>query len=171
MRTISSATAKLSDPEIKCFLGCHIPYRLEFLRRGIALASDPGVRDPAFVEATLMAGRQLIHFLGLGIEFRGKQGPFLKPYTKYMPFGKGDDRCFEVKIVNLGGDFQNIKEPDEERILAEFVYAADKASAHLSQASNYKLWENGGQVFFRGCEIIMRLVSEACSVAESRLPS
>jgi hypothetical protein len=123
MRTISSATAKLSDPEIKCFLACHIPYRLEFLKRGIALASDSGVRDPALVEAALMAGRQLIQFLGLGIEFRGYQGPFLKPCTKYKPFGKGDDRCFEVKIVNLGGDFQNIKEPEEERLLAEFLYA------------------------------------------------
>jgi hypothetical protein len=41
------------------------------------------VRDPALVEAAVMAGRQLIQFLGLGIEFTGKQGPFLKPYTKY----------------------------------------------------------------------------------------
>ena len=117
-----------------------------------------------------MAGRQLIQSLGLGIEFRGYQGPFLKPCTKYKPFGKGDDRCFEVKIVNLGGDFQNIKEPQEERLLAEFLYAADKASAHLTEASNHKLWDNGGHIFFRGCEIILRLVREACSVAESRLP-
>jgi hypothetical protein len=75
-----------------------------------------------------------------------------------------------VKIVNLGGDFLNIKEPQEERLLAEFLYAADKASAHLTEASNHKLWANGGHIFFRGCEIILRLVREAYSVAESRLP-
>jgi hypothetical protein len=66
------------------------------------------------VEATLIAGRQLIQFLA-SIEFRGKQGPFLKPYTKYKPFGKGDDRCFEVKIVNLGGDWRSPYPPHRKR--------------------------------------------------------
>jgi hypothetical protein len=60
-------------------------------------------------------------------------------------------------------------ESDEERILAEFIYAADKATAHLTEDSGHKLWENDGEVFFRGCEIIHQRVSAACSTAKDRL--
>jgi hypothetical protein len=59
--------------------------------------------------------------------------------------------------------------PKERRILAEFMYAANKASAHVTEDSNHKLWDNGGEVFFKGCKIIQRRVSAACSIAEARL--
>jgi len=116
-----------------------------------------------------MAGRQLIQFLGLKIKSEDGQRPILKPDTTYRCF---KDRCYEVKIVNLGGEFQEIAdlESDEERILAEFIYAADKATAlFLTEDSGHKLWENDGEVFFRGCEIIHQRVSAACSTAKDRL--
>jgi hypothetical protein len=50
MRTKKTSKDRLSKGEIICFLECHIPYRLEFLRRGRAIASDSRVRDPALVE-------------------------------------------------------------------------------------------------------------------------
>jgi hypothetical protein len=49
------------------------------------------------------------------------------------------------------------------------VYAGDKASADLTEASNHKLWDNDGKVFYEGCKIITRLVEEACKVAEFKL--
>jgi hypothetical protein len=61
--------------------------------------------------------------------------------------------------------------PREKRILAEFIYGAEKSSAHLTEDSKHKLWDNDGEVFYRGCKIITRLVRAACRVAESKLPS
>ena len=124
MRTKKTSKDHLSKGEINCFLEYHIPYRLEFLRRGRAIGSDSAVRDPALVEAALMAGRQLIQFLGLTIK-PNDQPPSLKPAQGYRCF---DDRCYEVKIVNLGGEFLEVAdlEPKEKRILEEFIYAADK---------------------------------------------
>jgi hypothetical protein len=55
------------------------------------------------------------------------------------------------------------------RILAEFMYGADKVTAHLTEDSGHKLWDNDGEVFFRGCEIIHQRVSAACSTAKVRL--
>jgi hypothetical protein len=73
----------LSEVERKCFLECHIPYRLRLLRLGLAVAPASGLIDSAAVEAAIIAGRQLIQFLGLGIEFRGNERPFLKSKTGY----------------------------------------------------------------------------------------
>jgi hypothetical protein len=166
MRTEATAKDKLPDGDIRCFLKCHIPYRLEFLRRGIALAADSGVRDPAVVEAALMAGRQLIEFLGIGLERKGPRT--LKAKLCYQSF---EGRCYEVKVVNLGGEFHDTKTLDtkEQTILAEFIYAAEKSSAHLTEDSKHKLWDDDGEVFYGGCKIITRLVRAACSIAESRL--
>lgn len=90
----------------------------------------------------------MILFLGLNKKFKGKAGPFLAKDIEYRAIAKNDDRCSEVKIVNLGGDFQDPEGLDtkEQNILAEFVYAADKASAHLTEASNHKLWDDDGEV-------------------------
>ncbi len=167
MRTKATSQDLLSKGEIIRFLECHIPYRLEFLRRGRAIATDSRVRDPALVEAALMAGRQLIQFLGLTIKPKD-QPPSLRPAKGYRCF---DDRCYEVKIVNLGGEFLEVAdlEPKEKRILEEFIYAADKSSAHLTEDSGHKLWQNDGEVFFGGCEIIHQRVSAACAMAKERL--
>jgi hypothetical protein len=77
MRTKSTATDELPDADIRCFRTCHIPYRLDFLRRAAALAAYPGVRDPALVEAALMAGQQLIQFLGFRLIFSRNGSPLL----------------------------------------------------------------------------------------------
>jgi hypothetical protein len=116
----------------------------------------------------LMAGRQLIEFLGIGLERKGPRA--LKAKTCYQSF---EGRCYAVKIPNLGGEFQDPckLQPREKRILAEFIYGAEKSSAHLTEDSKHKLWDNDGEVFYRGCKIITRLVRAACRVAESKLPS
>jgi hypothetical protein len=59
----------------------------------------------------------------------------------------------------------------EADILAEFLYGANKSTAHLTRGSGHKLNDEGGKVFYRGCEIITRLVEDACRLAESKLPS
>jgi hypothetical protein len=178
MRKILTTTEvePLSDTEKKCFLSCHIPYRLEFLRRGSALASNSGVRDPAIVEAALMSGRQLIQFLGLTVKFRKDGQPDLtnEKSEEYQSYKRGGVRYTdEVKIVNLGGEFQKRGELDqsEATILADFVHAANKSTAHLTEGSGHRLWDNGGDVFYKGCGIITRLVEDARKVAESKLPS
>lgn len=140
----------------------------------MALASDSGQKDSAVVEAALMAGRQLIHFLGLDIEFKGGRRPVItdKKRTRYHSYTKGEARCTdEVKIANLGGDFQRsckLGEVETE-ILAEFLPAANRSTAHLTEGSGHRLWEEDGKVFYEGCEIIRRRVMAACSIAEARL--
>jgi hypothetical protein len=162
----------LSDTEKKCLLNCHIPYRLEFLSRGSALAFNSGVKDPAIVEAALMAGRQLIQFLGLTVKFREDGRPDLtnEKSEEYQGYKRGGVRYTdEVKIVNLGGEFQKRCELDEAEatILAEFVHAANKSTAHLTEGSGHRLWDNGGEVFFKGCKIIDKLVSDALPTLRS----
>lgn len=52
----------------------------------------------------------------------------------------------EVKIVNVGGEFQKPSELDEseKKILAEFLHAA---TAHLTEGSGHRLWDNGARCF------------------------
>jgi hypothetical protein len=177
MRRVYTTTKvdALSDAEKRSFIECHIPYRLKFLRRGVARRSDPGIRDPAIVEAALMAGRQLIQFLGLTIKFQN--GKFVlteEEKEKYKSYKKdGAQYTDEVKIVDLGGEFLKISELDdnEARILREFVHAANKSTAHLTEGSGHHLWDKDGEVFYGGCEIITRLVEDACRLAESNLPN
>jgi hypothetical protein len=173
MRELTKASAPLFEGEIKCFLGCHIPYRLEFLRRAAALASSPGVRDPALVEAALMAGRQLIQFLGFRLKFSRDGRPSLsdEKSENYHPYRVS--YTDEVKIKNLGVECLKLSDlkDGEDDTLAEFLHGANKSTAHLTEGSGHRLNHEGGKVFYEGCEIITRLVKAACSVAESKLPS
>jgi hypothetical protein len=176
MRELITATARLSEEEIKCFLGCHIHYRLEFLRRAAALASYQGVRDPALVEAALMAGRQLVQFLGFRLKFSRDGRPFLSDEKSedYYPYEKeGVSYTDEVKIKNLGVECLKLSDlkDGEEDTLAEFLHGANKSTAHLTEGSGHRLNHEGGKVFYEGCKIITRLVEDACKVAESKLPS
>ena len=130
------ATGVLSPEEINRFLDYHIPHRLKFLRLGLALTPPFGSIDSAVIEVALMAGRQLIEFLGPGLEPKGP--PTLKAKQCYKSF---EGRCYEVKVINLVGEFQapSKLQPHEKRIPAEFIYGADKSSAHLTEDSNHKL--------------------------------
>ena len=175
MRRLITATEvePLSDTEKNCFINCHIPYRLEFLSRGSALAFNSGVKDPAIVEAALMAGKQLIQFLGLTVKFGNDGRPDLtnEKSEEYQSYKRGGVRYTdEVKIVNLGGEFQKRCELDkaEATMLAEFVHAANKSTAHLTEGSGHRLWDNGGEVFFGGCKIIHRRVSAAPTALTSK---
>jgi len=165
MRDLSISAEPLSEAEIERFLTRHIPYRLELLRLGIAAAPASSLTDSAAVEAAIIAGRQLIQFLGLGIKFSpNEERPTLEQKIKYHRYKKDGIACTdEVKVVNVGGEFlklSRLKEEDK-RILAEFLYGASKATAHLTEGSNHKLNDNGGEVFLRGCELILELVSNA----------
>jgi hypothetical protein len=75
----------------------------------------------------------------------------------------------EVKIVNLGGDFQKLcsLSAEEKVTLAEFFHGASKATAHLTEGSDHKLNENQCAVFVRACNLIIRLVTEALSSLQS----
>jgi hypothetical protein len=96
----------------------------------LAVAPASGLIDSAAVEAAIIAGRQLIQFLGLGIEFRGNERPSLKSKTCYERYKKGDDYyTAEVKVVNVGGGFTEMADSTEKekRTLAEFLHGASKA--------------------------------------------
>lgn len=161
MRELVKATELFPKDEIKRFLKRHIPYRLRLLRLGLAVAPARGLIDSAIIEAAVMAGRQLIYFLGLNIEFnKGSDRPVLKSDTSYGAYGpKYDRRTDEVKIVNVGGQFQNLSKLTwrQKRELAEFLHGASKASAHLTEGSGHKL---NKRVFLRGCELIIKLVAK-----------
>jgi hypothetical protein len=167
----------LSEVEKAKFLDKHIPYRLGFLRLALIVRQASGLFDSAFMEAAIIAGRQLIQFLGFGIEY--KEGfPILVECTKYHRYKKDDGAYYtdEVKIKNLGGSFLKLEDltDQEKSILAEFCHGASKSTAHLTEGSEHKL----DLVFCPGCELILKLVSTELSnlrcatgapTAESRL--
>jgi hypothetical protein len=109
----------------------------------------------------------MIQFLGLGIRFqKNAERPSLVEKTDYFSFEKEDGTYTdEVKIVNLGGDFQKLSAlTDEQKVtLAEFLHGASKATAHLTEGSGHKLNENHCTVFICGCDLIIRLVTDALS--------
>jgi len=93
---------------------------------------------------------------------------------EYHSYKKGGLRYTdEVRIKNLGGEFLklSVSKDDEGEVLAEFLHGATKSTAHLTEGSGHRLNHEGGNIFYRGCEIITRLVEDACSVAESKLTS
>jgi hypothetical protein len=125
--------------------------------------------DSAMVEAAIVAGRQLIYFLGLNIEFKGNDRPVLISDISYKDYGKPDAKYTdEVKIVNVGGALIRIDDLPEDyrRILAEFLHGASKSTAHLTEGSGHKLNENDGEVFCRGCELILKLVSTSLPIVQ-----
>lgn len=53
----------LSETEKKCFLDCHIPYRLKLQRQGLkSYPANGSLKRAAAVEAVLVYGRQLLEF-------------------------------------------------------------------------------------------------------------
>jgi hypothetical protein len=167
MRKTTVAVEPLSDDERKCFLECHIPNRLKLLGLGFAVAPPSSLTDSAAVEAAIMAGRQLIYFLGLNIQFRDdEQRPILVEDISYESYKKsGSKYTDEVKVKNIGGQFQKLVDlTDEEKsILAEFLHGASKATAHLTEGSGHKL---DNAVFSRGCVLILNLISNALPILQ-----
>jgi hypothetical protein len=131
----------------------------------LAVAPASGLIDSAAVEAAIMAGRQLIQFLGLGIEFREDgQRPVLAENISYERYKKSSSKYTdEVKVIDVGGKFQKLTDlTDEEKsILAEFLHGASKASAHLTEGSGHKL---DSPVFSQACVLILKLVSTALAI-------
>jgi hypothetical protein len=158
-RKISDSLEELSDLGKAKFLEDHIPYRLNLLRLGLVVRRASGLIDSAIVEAAIIAGRQLIQFLGFNIDYPdGKEGPILVEDTKYHSYKRGGDKYTdEVKIVNLGRPFLKLASltDQEKSILAEFCHGASKSTAHLTEGSEHKL----DRVFCPGCDLILRLVS------------
>ena len=109
MRKILTTTEvePLSDAEKKCFLNCHIPYRLKLLRQGLTSYPAKGSFErAAAVEAALVYGRQPIEFFGLGIR-PNKHPAVLREKTAYYQYERyGILNTDEVKITDLGGQFQ-----------------------------------------------------------------
>jgi hypothetical protein len=173
MRKVSTTGVELlSDGVTRCFLDCHIPYRLKLLRLGLAVAPASGLIDSAAVEAAIMAGRQLIQFLGLGIEFREDgQRPVLAENISYESYKKGGSKyADEVKVIDVGGKFQKLADltAEEKSILAEFLHGASKASAHLTEGSGHKL---DSPVFSQACVLILKLVSTALAILQPAIDS
>jgi hypothetical protein len=156
----NNSPAKLSEPDKAKFRDEHIPYRRKLLQFALILAPSRGLTDSAFAEAAIIAGRQLIQFLGFGIKYNGEGRPMLSECTNYHDYPKdGDKYTDEVKIVDLGGSFLRLESLTEEQrsILAEFYQGASKSTAHLTEGSDHKLRD----VFCPGCELILKLVSKA----------
>ena len=107
------------------------------------------------MEAALIIGRQLMGFLGLGIDFRDdRERPFLVECTWYDRFKRqGQKYTHEVKVTDLGGSFLSPCKftTNEKSTLAEFYYGASKATAHLTVGSEHKL---DPRLFREGCQLI-----------------
>jgi hypothetical protein len=163
MREILTTTKgeSLSDTEKKCFLNCHIPYRLKLLRQGLtSYPANGSLERAAAVEAALVYGRQLIEFLGLGIR-PNEHPPVLCEKTGYYQYKRGGtSNTDEVKITDLGGQFQkkSALSKEDQSTLARFCFGASKATAHLTEGSGHNLNENNGAIFIRGCKLIDELV-------------
>ena len=117
-----------------------------------------GLVDSATIEATLMAGRQLIQFLGFNIDYPDdKEGrPTLIKDTEYHNYKRCCEKYTdEVKITDLGGSFLKLESltDAEKSILVEFCHGASKSTAHLTEGSGHKL----DLVFCPGCDLILRL--------------
>jgi hypothetical protein len=138
----------------------------DLLRLGLVVRRASGLVDSAIVEAAIIAGRQLIQFLGFGIKYNREGRPILAECTKYHDYGKDGDRYTdEVKIVDLGGSFLKLTSLTDQKksILAEFCHGASKSTAHLTEGSEHKL----PYVFCPGCDLILKLVSIALSNHQS----
>jgi hypothetical protein len=110
----------------------------------------------------LVYGRQLIEFLGLGIR-PNKYPPTLREKTTYHQYERdGNVNTDEVKITDLGRQFQKKSSLSKEAqsTLAEFCFGASKATAHLTEGSRHKLNDNNGAIFIRGCKLIEKLVKD-----------
>jgi len=82
-------------------------------------------------EASLLACRVFMEFLGLGIK-NGKTGPVLiEKHDYHSPDGRTTD---EVKVVDLGGSYAKISDltAEEGKLLATVYHMAHKATAHLT---------------------------------------
>jgi len=136
-RVDSNGVPEPLEPEvIKEFLSTGIPYRLAMLDFAENVSPAQTIRDSAFVEAAIVAGRLLIQFLGLGIEHKGGLR-LVERRSYYVKDGWTD----EVKIADLGGRFVDPASlaSAKAQVLAHFHNGASKASAHLTWDSGHKL--------------------------------
>src|SRR5713101_7930200 len=89
-------------------------------------------------EASLLACRVFMEFLGLGIKYDSTGAPVLveKPDEYYSPDTKTTD---EVKVVDLGGSYANLSDtiPEESSLLATVYHMAHKATAHLTYGARF----------------------------------
>ncbi len=151
-RRIVNGVPEPLDPEVvKSFLSTGIPYRLAMLDFAEEVMPAKTTRDSAFIEAAMVTGRLLMHFLGLGIEHRS--GKLVSQHGYHVRDGATD----EVKVTDLGGRFVDVALLDQStaQVLAHFYNGASKASAHLT-------WDSGHQLdnsnFKHGVSIIRDLV-------------
>jgi hypothetical protein len=166
MRTTTSRTTPLTTSEIDEFFNDHLPYRQSMLTTHKLISKDrkellgrlpDELRDKlmvAGVEASLVACRMSIEFLGLGI----KHNP-LRLVPNHSYFLAEDGNSYEVKVVDLGGQWVDINKltTAEQDLVANIFLTGHRATAHLTYNA-----PGGGQwrIIHDGIELVSKLLKE-----------
>nr|CAP47491.1 putative integron gene cassette protein [uncultured bacterium] len=134
----------------------HLAYRLTMLwtyKRCYNKGVDIKFKVCAF-EASLIACRVLLEFLGFGID--RSSPPKLIQKREYFKLG---GRIDEVKVVDLGGSFASIDIilAEEQEILAKVYYMANRATAHLTHGAPFM---EPAELVQKAVPIIDRLLNE-----------
>jgi hypothetical protein len=145
MRKINQRTKPLTQKEKEDFYYNHLPYRVEMLTTCESIRNEFINRREILTctfEASIIACRVLLEFLGLGID--GSNPPKLIQRRNY--YSQDKINSYEIKIVDLGGDFVNISSinKEDQDILAKSYLTGHLATAHLTFDTPYKTY--GGDI-------------------------
>jgi len=164
MKALKQRTIPLTEDEIKEFFDKHLPYRQTMLTTHKFVNKD----EPDYqkhisedikhkinvcgVEASLIACRMFIEFLGLGIKYDP-----LRLVQSRNYFRAEDGNSYEVKVVDLGGQWVDIDilTAEEQDLLARMCLTGHRATAHLTFNAPY-----GGEwkIIHEGIDLVSRLL-------------
>lgn len=118
----------------------HLAYRYTMLWTHKKRAETPDLETCHLVcsfEASLVACRVFMEFLGLGVKYTQTGEPQLVERREY--YSADRKTTDEVKVIDLGGTFAELVHiaPLEQSLLANVYYMAHKATAHLTYRARF----------------------------------
>lgn len=164
MKTSKHRTTPLTQTEIEEFFNSHLPYRQAMLTTHKLITKDKPQYQREIskdivhklnicgVEASIIACRMFIEFLGLGIKYSPLHLVQRRDY-----FTAEDGNSYEVKVIDLGGRWIEINSliEVEKDLLARMYLTGHRSTAHLTYNAPY-----GGQweIIHNGIELVSRLL-------------
>lgn len=165
IRSGNTRTTPLTATEVDEFFDKHLPYRQSMLLTHKLISKDrpellgslpKELRHRIMVcnvEASLIASRMFIEFLGLGIRYP------LRLVQSRSYFVTADGNSYEVKVVDLGGHWVELTSlsTSEQQLIANLYVLGHVATAHLTYNSPF-----GGQwqLIHEGVDLVSRLLKE-----------
>lgn len=159
---MTQRTYPLTETEKTEFFKQHLPYRHKMLTTYNLITKDrPDYQNKipteilgeiiiCTAEASRISCRMFIEFMGLSTRNR-------KLIEKRRYFKSPDGNSYEVKIVDLGGKWVNLRDLTlaEQDLLARTYETGNKATAHLTHKAPY-----GGEhdIIYKSIELINQLL-------------